>query len=49
MKFMSNLEIGQMTPRKISAQLCQVRWMTMVSVNVCNGSAGKFAIRQKCA
>jgi hypothetical protein len=40
---------GQVAPRKISMQLCQVRLVKMILFNVCNGSVVKFAVRQKCA
>jgi hypothetical protein len=47
MKTVSKLKNSQIAPRKISVQLCQVRLMTMVSVNDYNGSAVKFAVQQK--
>jgi hypothetical protein len=42
-------KIGQVAPRKISVQLCQVRLVIKILFNVCNGSILKFGVRQKCA
>ncbi len=49
MKPVSKTKISHVAPRKTSVQLCQVRLMMMVLINVRNGSVSKFAVRQKCA
>jgi len=49
MKTVLKLKNSQVNPRKISAQLCQVRLMSTISANDFNGSVVKFAVRQKSA
>jgi hypothetical protein len=49
MKMVSELKTSQVAPRKISALLCQVSAVTVVSLNVFNGSVASFAVQQKCA
>jgi hypothetical protein len=47
MKTVSKLKNSQVSPRKISVQLCQVPAATAVLFNVCKGSAIQFAVQQK--
>ena len=46
---MPKSKISDAALRKTSVQLCQVRLMTTVLINVYNDSAVKFAVWQKCA